>query len=270
MSRAEESFRAGHLAASLQELQADIRQHAADPKRRIFLAQLLMLLGQWDRAITQLNVLAEMDSAALPMARAYRSAIECEMFRARVFAGERSPRVFGDPEPWIAQLLSALALEGERRFAEASDMRARALEDAPATSGTLNGAAFEWIADSDTRLGPIIEVLLNGTYYWVPVHRLARVVIEAPSDARDLVWLPAHFTWTNQGEAVGFVPARYPGSESIDDDAIRMARKTEWTEVAPEVFHGLGQRLIATDVAEHGLLELREVVLTPATSGGLT
>jgi type VI secretion system protein ImpE len=267
MGRAEESFRAGNLAASLQELQAEIRQHAADPKRRIFLAQLLMLLGQWDRAVTQLDVLADMDSAALPMARAYRSAIECEMFRARVFAGERSPLVFGDPEPWIAPLLTALALENQGKFAEASEMRGRALEEAPATSGTLNGAAFEWIADSDTRLGPIMEVLLNGTYYWVPVHRIARIAIEAPSDARDLVWLPAQFTWTNQGEAMGFIPARYPGSESIDDDAIRMARKTDWTEVAPQAFHGLGQRLLTTDAAEYGLLEVREIVLAPAASG---
>jgi type VI secretion system protein ImpE len=188
------------------------------------------------------------------------------MFRARVFAGERSPLVFGEPEPWIAQLLSALALENQGKFAEAAEIRARALEDAPATSGTLNGTAFEWIADSDTRLGPIIEVLLNGTYYWVPVHRVARVAIEAPSDARDLVWLPAQFTWTNQGEAMGFVPARYPGSESIDDDLIRMARRTEWKEMAPEVFHGLGQRLIATDAAEYGLLEVREIVLSPASS----
>jgi type VI secretion system protein ImpE len=267
MGRAEESFRAGKLSASLQELQADIRQHAADPKQRIFLAQLLMLLGQWDRAVTQLNVLAEMDSAALPMARAYRSAIECEMFRKQVFAGQRSPLVFGDPEPWIAQLLSALTLENQEKFAEAADLRAHALEDAPATGGSLNGAAFGWLADADSRLGPIIEVLLNGTYYWVPVHRIAHIAIEVPSDARDLVWLPAKFTWTNQGEALGFIPTRYPGSESIDDDLIRLARKTEWRQMPAEVFHGLGQRVIATDAAEYGLLEVREIVFTPVSSG---
>ena len=218
MGRAEESFRAGNLAACLQELQADIRQNSADPKRRIFLAQLLMLLGQWDRAVTQLNVIGEMDAAALPMARAYRVAIECEMLRARVFAGQSSPLVFGDPEPWIALLITALSLEGRGQLAEAAKMRAQALDDAPTCSGTLNGESFEWIGDADSRLGPVFEVLLNGAYYWVPVHRVAKIVIEAPSDARDLVWVPAQFTWTNQGEAMGFIPVRYPGSEAIDDD----------------------------------------------------
>jgi type VI secretion system protein ImpE len=82
-----------------------------------------------------------------------------------------------------------------------------------------------------------------------------------------LVWLPAQFIWTNQGEAMGFIPVRYPGSESIDDDSIRMARKTEWKEVAAEVFHGIGQRLLATDAAEVGLLEVREIVLTPSSAG---
>ena len=264
MARAEESFRAGNLAACLQELQAEVRQNSSDLKRRIFLAQLLMVLGQWDRAVTQLNVIGEMDSAALPMARAYRAAIECEMLRARVFAGQSSPLVFGDPEPWIALLISALSLDGRVVNLRRPRMSERkAMEDAPVAAGTLNGEAFEWIADSDSRMGPVFEVLLNGAYYWVPVHRIARITIEAPSDARDLVWLPAQFTWTNQGEAIGFIPVRYVGSDAAEDDAIRMARKTEWKEVAPEVFHGQGQRLILTDANEYGLLEVREIALHP-------
>ena len=42
----------------------------------------------------------------------------------------------------IAPLLSALSLENQGKFAEASHMRGRALEDAPATSGTLNVATY--------------------------------------------------------------------------------------------------------------------------------
>jgi type VI secretion system protein ImpE len=263
MARAEDSFRAGNLTACLQELQAEIRQNSADPKRRIFLAQLLMLLGQWDRAVTQLNVIGEMDSAALPMARAYRAAIECELLRAQVFAGKRSPLVFGDPQPWIALLLSALSAEAQGEYGRAAAVRAQALEEAPATGGSLNGEPFEWIADADQRLGPVFEVLLNGAYYWVPVHRVSKISIEAPADARDLIWIPAQFTWTNEGEAMGFIPARYPGSEAAEDDLIRLARKTEWKEMAPDTFQGIGQRLISTDANEYGLLAVREIILSP-------
>ena len=80
-----------------------------------------------------------------------------------------------------------------------------------------------------------------------------------PSDARDLIWVPAQFTWANEGEAVGFMPARYPGSEASADDAIRMSRKTEWRELAESSYAGLGQRLLATDTGEYSLLEVREI-----------
>src|SRR6201991_95579 len=128
MSKAEDSFRAGRLAASLEELQAEVRQKPADAKLRIFLAQLLMMVGQWDRAVTQLKVIGDMDASALPMARAYRAAIDCELLRAQVFAGKRSPLLFGDPEPWIANLLKALTLDGEGRAADAATLRAEAME----------------------------------------------------------------------------------------------------------------------------------------------
>jgi type VI secretion system protein ImpE len=263
MGKAEDSFRAGRLTANLEELQAEVRQKPADVKLRIFLAQLLMMVGQWDRAVTQLSVIGEMDASALPMARAYRSAIDCELLRVEVFAGRRSPLLFGDPEPWIAGMLKALSLDGEGRAADAAKLRAEAYESAPTSAGKLNGEAFEWLADGDSRIGPMFEVLLNGAYYWVPAHRVQQIKLDPPSDARDLIWMPAQFTWSNAGEAVGFIPTRYAGSEASADDAIRMSRKTEWRELAESSFAGLGQRLLATDAGEYPLLEVREILFDP-------
>lgn len=263
MGKAEESFRAGQLAASLEALQAEVRQKPADAKLRIFLAQLLMMTGQWDRAVTQLSVIGEMEASAIPMARAYRSAIDCELLRAEVFAGKRSPLLFGDPEPWIAGLFKALAIEGEGRSADAATLRAEAMDQAPTSAGKINGEAFEWIADADSRIGPMFEVLLNGAYYWVPASRVQKITLDAPADARDLIWIPAQFVWSNEGEAVGFIPTRYAGSEASSDDAIRMSRKTEWRELAESSFAGLGQRLLATDAGEYPLLEVREIIFDP-------
>jgi type VI secretion system protein ImpE len=258
---AEESFRRGDLQGCLRSLQASVRQSPADAKLRIFLAQVLMVLGDWDRALNQLKVIGELDAGALPMVGAYGAAIQCERLRAEVFAGRRSPLLFGEPVPWIALLMQSLALQGEGRTSEAGQVRAEAFEIAPAVSGTLNGEPFEWIADADSRLGPVLEVLLNEAYYWIPFERIASVVVEPPSDARDLVWLPAEFRWTNGGEAMGLIPSRYPGSELSDDPAIRMARRTEWREAGPDAYVGLGQRVLTTDGPELGLLELRELRL---------
>jgi len=260
MTAAEDSFRAGDLAGALAQLQAEVRQKPADAKLRIFLAQLLMVNGQWDRVLNQLQVIEEMDAGAIPMVRTYQHAIQCERLRASVFAGERSPLLFGDPQPWAAMLAQAALLHGKGHVAQAADLRAQAFEAAPTSAGTLNGQRFEWLADGDSRLGPVFEVLLNGSYYWVPMHRVQRIVIEAPEDIRDLVWTPATFTWTNGGEAAGLIPTRYPGSELSDDSSIRLARKTEWSQPQDGIYIGSGQRLLTSDGAELGLLELRELV----------
>ena len=108
----------------------------------IFLFQLLCVLGQWDRALTQLNVAAELDASALAMAQMYREALQCEALRAEVFAGKRAPMVFGEPDEWLA-LADRVAAHGRRRRARAADaaqtLRERAFEAAPATGGTIDG-----------------------------------------------------------------------------------------------------------------------------------
>lgn len=259
MTAAEDRFRSGDLQGSLAELQSEVRRRPADAKLRVFLAQLLTLTGDWDRALNQLQVAGELDAEALPMKHTYTAAIQCERLRTAVFGGERSPLVFGDPQPWIALLLQSLTVAAQGRADEAEALRERALEEAPATAGTLNGTEFEWVADADSRLGPILEVLLNGAYYWVPFARISRIQFEKPTDARDLVWIPAQFTWSNAGEAMGLVPVRYPGSERSPEDAIRMSRKTEWRPLGGDAFAGLGQRILTTSAAELGVLDIREM-----------
>jgi type VI secretion system protein ImpE len=263
LAEAESSFRAGDLSGSLASLQALIRSRPQDAKLRIFLAQLLMILAQWDRAQNQLNVIGELDPSALPMVHTYRAAIQCEQLRAAVFAGKRSPLIFGEPEPWVALLIQALALEPEQA-PSAAELRSQAFDQAPATRGTADSQPFEWIADADSRLGPVLEVLLNGAYYWVPVSRIARISTEVPADIRDFVWLPAHFVWSNGGEAMGLMPARYPGASATTDPQLLLGRRTEWDALAADQFSGRGQRVLATADADYGLLNLREVVIAHA------
>jgi type VI secretion system protein ImpE len=71
------------------------------------------------------------------------------------------------------------------------------------------------------------------------------------------VWTPAFFTWVNGGEIVGLIPTRYPGSQASEDAALQLSHKTEWLEPADGVYIGMGQRLLASDVGEHSLLDVR-------------
>ena len=223
----EDSLRAGDPVQALKLLQDQIRAKPGDAKLRVFLFQLLCILGQWERALNQLNVATELDASTLAMAQTYRETIKCELLRAEVFKGNKVPMIFGQPEPWLALLIEALLREGKGEHADAKTPRDQAFEQAPTVSGTLGDQVFEWIADADMRLGPVIEAVINGKYYWVPFSRLSELTIDAPEDLRDSVWMPAHFIFENGGESVGLIPTRYAGSESSTDSLIALARKTD-------------------------------------------
>jgi type VI secretion system protein ImpE len=268
---AELSLKNGDPAAALAQLQEQVRAKPADAKLRVFLFQLLCVHGQWQRALNQLKVASELDPAALPMAQMYGEAVRCEAIRSDVFAGRKSPMIFGQPDQWLALLIESLLAAGHGEPARAVELRARAFEEADASPGTLNGQPFEWVADADSRLGPVLEAIVNGRYYWIPFARLASVTLEEPEDLRDLVWMPAQLQFENGGELIGLIPTRYPGSERSDDGLILLARKTVWEEIAPDTHHGLGQRIMATDTGEIPLLEMRELVVrsdAAAAAGG--
>jgi type VI secretion system protein ImpE len=260
----EEYLRAGNVEPALKELQDQIRRNPADPKLRIFLFQLLAIEGQWDRANKQLAVCGELDAGALSMVQTYREALKCEMLRAEIFGGGRTPLIFGQPERWIALLIEALKHQIAGDIAHSQALRDEAFAQAPATSGTIDGEAFVWLADADIRLGPILEVIVAGRYWWVPFQRIQRIVLDPPVDLRDLVWVPAELTWANGGNTVALIPVRYPGTEKAADPALRLSRKTDWQDQGSDMFQGLGQRILATDGGEYPLSEIRELVLNPA------
>lgn len=265
---AESALRAGDPAGALAHLTAAVKARPADAALRVFLAQLLCVLGQWERAHTQLNVVADMDAKTAAMREMVGHALRCELLRAQVFAGKRTPMVFGQPEAWLAQLIESLLQSGRGEAALANDLAARAFEAAPATPGRIGEQSFGWIADADSRLGPVLEAFVNGRYYWVPFARLSRIAFEPPTDLRDMVWLAAGLTFDNGGEVVALVPTRYPGSQASTDGSLLLARRTEWQPLGEERYAGLGQRVFVTDLGEHDLLGLRRIELDRAPADG--
>ncbi|HEX3623891.1 MAG TPA: type VI secretion system accessory protein TagJ [Verrucomicrobiae bacterium] len=262
---AEELLQAGRVEESLASLQDAVRKNAADPRLRVFLFQTLSVLGQWKRALNQLDVLSNMGSDHMMMARIFQPVVQCEVLREQVFAGKHTPIVFGEPEPWMSWMVQANELVAQEKFGAASELREKAFEAAPASTGKLNDQPFEWIADADSRLGPMLEAIVEGRYYWIPFCRVKLIHLEKPADLRDLVWMPVQFVWTNGGEMSGHVPTRYPGTEKANDNKLRMARMTEWTECADGYSLGRGQRILGTDGGDYPLLECRKIEFTPAS-----
>ena len=257
----------GDVSTALDLLKQDVRKAPRDPRLRTFLFQMFCITAEWDRALAQLAVAAELDPLALPMQQAYQVAIRCEVLREKVFRGERTPTLFGQPGPWVPLLIEANRLLAAGQGAKAASLRDAAFEQAPASAGSADGAPFEWIADADPRLGPVLEAFVDGTYYWVPFAHVRRIDIEPPADLRDQVWMPARFLWANNGESVGFIPTRYPAITQQAESATLLSRRTDWIEVGAEEdgwLLGSGQRMFGCDTGEIALMDLRRLdILAP-------
>ena len=181
------------------------------------------------------------------------------MFREEVFSGRKSPNILGEPAPWMSWLVDACKRQAQGETEAAAELRSQAFDAATGAAGEINGEAFEWLADSDSRLGPICELLVNGSYYWVPFTSLRQINFEKPNDLRDFVWAACEVTLINGGCMAGFIPTRYPATHTSSSDSLRLSRSTEWTDLGHEHVAGLGQRMWLTDSGEYALLDVRRV-----------
>ena len=81
---AELAIKEGDPQGALKLLSEQVRARPQDAKLRVFLFQLLCVLGQWQRAQNQLVVAGELDASTLAMVQTYREAIQCEQLRQDV------------------------------------------------------------------------------------------------------------------------------------------------------------------------------------------
>lgn len=268
-----------------------MRAKPQDVQARWLLFELLCVLGQWERALKQLQTWAGLSKNFDSAAHVMRGLIKAERQRMEVFAGQAEPATIavaqaGAPAPnadneapdaqalaWMADLADALRLVasaqggGAADALEASDAtREAALSQVPDTPGSSNlQPSFNWIADSDSRLGPVCEVILIGAYRWLAFDDIRSITKAAPERLLDLVWSQVDIVLRDGTPLTGYMPMRYPVHEG-DRDALLMARETVWHETGRTGVHGRGQKMWMTDAGDMALLDLRECRFGPAAS----
>jgi type VI secretion system protein ImpE len=252
------------LDAEIATVQQKIRTDPTNPKWRMGLFQRYCQAGRWQKALEQLQVYARMSAEAEAFAYAYRVALQQELLRERIFRGEADPLLPDDAAEWLRVLASTLKQSSSAGGLSASDLRTQALQLAPASSGMLDSEhPFEWIADADTRLGPVCEAIVEGCYQWIPYSAIASIRITAPANLCDLVWLPAGIQLRGDHESrPALLPARYPLSEGLSDAHLRSALTT-WDEQGAGTWIGHGVRILTTDDREKSLLDIRRIDFNP-------
>ncbi len=125
-----------------------------------------------------------------------------------------------------------------------------------ARAGVLNGERFEWICDGDARLGPCLEVIVQGQLFWVPWESVRSLETREPTEIRDRLWQQAMVELTEEGPVEAFIPVRYPAPRN---DSETMARVTAWETLGSDLYLGFGQKCFVTDQAQVGFLDVRRL-----------
>ncbi|MCF6263453.1 MAG: virulence protein SciE type [Xanthomonadales bacterium] len=258
MTSAESLLQQGKVNTALRALTEEVKAHPADSPKRVFIFQLLIILGQWERAKIQLELAGQLDSSVAPLVQVYTDVINCELHRQAVFSGKSKPLIFSEPEEWMALLVEAQQAFAHGNIATYARLNAQAFAQADTRSGKINDEPFAWVADADQRLGPVFEIIFNGHYYWVPFSCVRSLHTEQPADLRDLVWQPAEMVLTNGGKHIVMIPSRYPDIDGVTENHL-LARNTDWIEQGDEVYTGIGQRQFTTDQKDYPFLEVRSI-----------
>lgn len=221
-------FQAGRLEEAVQALGVELRSDPTDSKRRTFLFELLCFSGEYDRAEKQLDILADSSHEAAMGSLLYRSALQAERTRRRMF--------------------------------ETGDFPHGA---APAVSGQVGERACESIEDADPRLGARLEVYAAGAYLWIPFEHISSVEIQPPTRLRDLLWIPAllHTGAAFKGRELGEVllPVLTPLAWKNPDALVRLGRQTLWQESTDGAVIPAGQKMFLADDEECPILEVRRL-----------
>ena len=101
----------------------------------------------------------------------------------------------------------------------------------------------------------------------VPFTAIREIRAEGPEDLRDSVWTAVNLVLNIGGEVVALIPTRYPGTTTRGDGRARLSRSTEWEDAGDGVSIGIGQRLLATDQGDVGVMDLRRLVIGGPTGG---
>ena len=245
----------GSTIGAVGAAEALVRQQPGAFEARWKLFQWLCVVGDWPRALKQLQVATQLAPDFAQSAHVYRDLIRAEIFRQEVFKGTREPGALLPAPLWLSRLRTAVALTDSGELEAADYSRHLALSEVPVSPGNHDGSAFAWITDTDTRLGPTCELISAGRYAWLPFAQLRKLEMAPVAGLLDLIWRPVTAALMDGMVIRGFVPVRYPGSEE-GSDAVRLSRETQWMEVGQTGVIARGQKTWMTDAGDIGLLDV--------------
>lgn len=242
-------LREGRLAEAREAMAARVRADPANPAHRLDLAELLIVLGDYEKADNHADLVSTQDpSRGVPVALT-RQLIRAAIWRRETFEQRRPPELVTEPDAGITAALSRLAgvaIDGEPEAG---------------LSGAIDGTSFTGLRDLDDRTAGVLEVLTStGKYIWVPLSAIVALRPAKPERLRDLVWRPAELEVADGPTGIVYLPATYHAPAAELTDELRLGRATDWVEEG-EGMRGLGLRCWLADDEVKALGEFAELTV---------
>jgi type VI secretion system protein ImpE len=252
-----ELYQAGKLTEAVAAALKDVKAKPADTASRGLLCELLLFVGDLERADKQLETIGQQDAQSIPGISMLRQLVRAETARQQFFREGRLPEFLSEVSPHLRLHLDASIALREGNGAEAAALLAQAEEQRPHCRGTCDGQAFDDWRDVDDLTAPFFEVLTStGKYYWVPVERVSSLEFRPAKRPQDLLWRRAQMVVREGPDGEVFLPALYAGTQASDDDQLRLGRGTTWQGGDGSPARGTGQRIFLVGDQDRPIMQL--------------
>lgn len=245
----------GAIAAALDVVRAEPTNISA----RIFLFELSLFSGDWDRADKQMDVIGHQDAHAALGSLIFRQCLSAEKDRLEFYSNGLKPGILAPPPVYIEDMLNANNRIREGNIAEAREILDRVEEERPAFACSLNGNSVEDLRDYNDATMCLFEVIFKDSYTWLPFENISKVTFFEPKSLRDLYWRQAQVEMTNGTNGEMFFSTLYAGTAATEDDSVRLGRATDWEDLGDELYRGQGCRVFFAGGKEISILELSTV-----------
>lgn len=252
------------LDDAMAEVENAVWQNPSALNHRMALFQILIMNGAWERALKQLYTCYRLSDSLSKIAETYGDLIRAERQREQVFSGKRAPAFLGEKPIWAEVLTQAIGYQEQKNYDLADTLRLQAfaqISDVVCTvETTSNVFEVSWITDVDSRIGPTIEIMYCGRYFWVPIEQIQELRFYPIEDLRDLVWRAIEIRLKNGEELMqGFMPARYPYSYLFGEDE-KLSKKTSWQMQGQTGNCGFGQKMWMSEDCDFSVNECNALI----------
>ena len=249
------------LQTATEEAKAHVKANPQDKEGRFLLIDLLVLIGDYERADRQVTLAATFSPNDAMGLSLLRNELRGMFARDAWFTSGAIPAFPGGP---TACDQAAVRLNIADREGDGSEAR-RALDAIEELRGqrpmSWNDRAVDDFRDLDDRIPHALEVITTGgAYLWIDYARLASLKLEPIARPRDLAFRRAELKLVDGAVASVLIPAIYPDTRG--EDGYRLGRQTDWIEKQTGLTIGLGQRSLLVGDVLAGFHET--VTLAPA------